>query len=414
MFLNIRASVSLVAFGALVPLGCSSTSNSSASGPSRCINSQCDAAPSLSDAGREPAEASAHVDTGAPPAVCVTGAGVTTLYEGPATTFGVGSDRVAILGDSLLSVPLAGGAPTVLVTPSPQNLFVLGSTAYYGGTLGGGGLMAVPTSGGAPRVFMSPSPLPLVPPAETDGTSIYFTPFRAIGDVGGISRVTPPSTTVVALTAERFMAVSVGSQGDDVYFIAVDLGLTSSFIGRVPKRGGQVEHLVPDIGVPVRTLAVDDSGLYWIQPLSRWADGIHRGGPYAILHAGLDGSSVQQIYGDGVNSIVAAHGRLYFTTATEVDSVAATGGPVTTIASNQNAPTMLTIAGGNLVWMNGFQGAPDGGTIRPSGVDGSVPGLDASGQGTRDGSAFSEASVILGEGGGGPQPTRIVTACIPK
>jgi hypothetical protein len=236
-----------------------------------------------------------------------------------------------------------------------------------------------------------------------------------VGDVGGISRVTPPSTTVVVLTTERFLAVSIGSQKEDVYFIAVDLALTSSFIGRVPKRGGQVEHLVSDIGVPVRTLAVDDSGLYWDQPLTRWADGIHRGAPYAVLHAGLDGSSVQQIYADGTNSMVAAHGRLYFTTPTEVDSVAATGGPVTTVASNQNEPTMLTIAGGNLVWMNGFQGAVDGGTMRPSGVDGSVPGLDASGQASRDGSASSEASAILGgEGGGGPQPTRIVTACIPK
>lgn len=339
---------------------------------------------------------------------------MTTLHEGPATTFGVGGDRVVILGDSLLSVPLTGGAPTVLATPSPQSLFVLSSTAYYeGGMLGGGGLMAVSTSGGVSRVFMSPSPLPPVPPAEADGTSIYFTPFRAVGDVGGLSKLTPPSTTVVALTTERFLAVSITSYGDNVYFIGYDPGLTSGFIGRVSKRGGVAEHLVSDIGVPVRTLAVDSSGLYWDQPLTRWADGIHRGAPYAILHAGLDGSSVQQIYADGTNSMAAAHGRLYFTTATEVESVAAIGGPVSTVAGNQNAPTMLTIAGGNLVWMNGFQGAVDGGALR-SGVDGSVPWPDASTSTSRDGSASREASVILGEGGGGPQPTRIVTACIPR
>jgi hypothetical protein len=243
----------------------------------------------------------------------------------------------------------------------PAKMFVIGSTAYYedwnppGGTLGG--LMAVPTSGGAPRVFMSPSPLPTVPPGSSDGTSYYFTPIRAVGDVGGLSMLTPPSTTVVALTTERFLAVSTKSYGDDAYFIGYDFALTNGFIGRVPKRGGAAQHLVSDIGFPVRTLVVDDTGLYW-------------GAPHAVLHAGLDGSSVQQILAEGPNSIAATHGRLYFTTATEVASVAAAGGPVATVAGNQNAPTMLTIAGSNLVWMNGFQGPPDGGAVGSPGVDG--------------------------------------------
>jgi hypothetical protein len=275
-------------------------------------------------------------------------------------------------------------------------------------------LMAVPTTGGALQTFLSALPASTVSPGTTGGISYYFTPVRAVGNVGGLSKLTPPSTTVDALTTERFLAFSIVPYGDDVYFIGTDTGLTSSFIGRVPKRGGAAEHLVADIGVPVRTLVVDESGLYWIQPLTRWADGIHRGGPYAVLHAGLDGSSVKQILADGPNSIAAAHGRLYFTTSSEVDSIAAAGGPVTTVAGNQNAPTMLTTAGGNLVWMNGFEGAPDGGIPGSSGVDGSVPGLDGSTPGSRDGSISGEASLILGEGGGGPQPTRIVTACIPE
>jgi hypothetical protein len=130
------------------------------------------------------AEASAGNETGAPPSICVTGPGSTTLYEGQVTTFAVARDRVVILGASLLSVPLGGGAPTVLATPSEaQDLFVLGSTAYYeesnppGGLASGGRapLMAVPAAGGALDVFASPSPLPMVPPGAADGTSYYFT-----------------------------------------------------------------------------------------------------------------------------------------------------------------------------------------------------------------------------------------------
>jgi hypothetical protein len=347
---------------------------------------------------------------------------VTTLYEGLATAFAVGRERVVIVSDSLLSVPLVGGAPTVIATPSePQGLFVLGSAAYYqewnppgGVVVGGGGmpLMAVPTTGGAPSVFLPALPAFTVSPGGTDVTSYYFTPVRGVGNVGGLSKLTPPSTTLDALTTERFLAFSIAPYGEYVYFIGTDTALTSSFIGRVPKRGGAAEHLVSDIGVPVRTLAVDESGLYWVQPLGRWADGIHRGAPYVVQHAGLDGSSVKQILADGPNSIVAAHGQLYFTSSREVDSVAATGGAVTTIAGNQNAPTMLTIAGGNLVWANGLDTGADAGSLRPSGVDGSVRSLDGSTSGPRDGSVSGEASIVGGEGGGGPQPTRIVTACI--
>jgi hypothetical protein len=181
------------------------------------------------------------------------------------------------------------------------------------------------------------------------------------------------------VTTERFLAVSIVPYGEDVYFIGTDLALKSSFIGRVPKRGGAVERLVSDIGIPVHTLAVDESGLYWVQPLGRWADGIHRGAPYVVLHSALDGSSVEQILADGPNSIAAARRRLYFTTTNEVDSIAATGGAISTAVASQNAPSELTIAGGNLVWANGLDTGPDGGSP---------------------------------QGGGAPQPTRIVTACL--
>jgi hypothetical protein len=421
LFLNGRTWVGLVAACALGPLGCSSTSRDGAGAPERCTSGQCDAGPSGSDAGPEPAEASPRADAGPPPA-CVTGADVTTLYEGLATAFAAGRERVVIVSDSLLSVPLAGGAPTVLATPSePHGLFVLGSTAYYqewnppgGVVVGGGGmpLMAVPTTGGAPSVFLPALPAFTVSPGGTDATSYYFTPVRGVGNVGGLSKLTPPSTTLDALTTERFLAFSIAAYGEYVYFIGTDTALTSSFIGRVPKRGGAVEHLVSDIGVPVRTLAVDESGLYWVQPLGRWADGIHRGAPYVVQHAELDGSSVKQILDDGPNAIAAAHGRLYFTTSTEVDSIAATGGTVTTIAANQNAPTMLTISGGNLVWVNGLQGAADGGVPQPSGVDGSA--VDGSIPGSPDGSIPREASLSIGEGGGAAFASRVVTTCIPN
>jgi hypothetical protein len=104
------------------------------------------------------------------------------------------------------------------------------------------------------------------------------------------------------------------------------------------------------------------------------------------MHAGLDGSSDTQILDQGPRNIAAARGRLYFTTATEVDSVSATGGPVTTVAANQNAPALLTVAGGNLVWGTGLE------LDRDAGI--SLVGVDS------------------GSSGPVQPPGRLVTACL--
>jgi hypothetical protein len=325
--------------------------------------------------------------TGEPP-TCLTGPGVTTLYEGNVTSFVTTSDRVVILGDSLLSVPLAGGAPIVLATPSlPHRLFAIGAMAYYEewNPPSGGGmpLMAVPVQGGEAEVFLPALSAVGIGTGGTDGTSYYFTPLRHSGDFGGLSSVTPPSTSVDALTTEPFIASSIVTEGAYVYFIGTDVDETLGFIGRVPKSGGAMEQIVPDIGIPVITLAVDEKGVYWNQPLSRWADGVHAGAPYVVMHANLDGSSAERLTDDAPSSLAALRGRLYFTTASGVNSIAATGGAVTTIATNQRTPSMLTISGGNLVWLD----APD------EGEDAGVTSI-----------------------GGSPSAsgrTRVVTTCIP-
>lgn len=315
---------------------------------------------------------------------CATGPGVTVLYEGTVTALAVAGDRVVVLSDALFSVPLAGGSPTLLTRPNyAQGLFTIDATAYYqewspdGGIVPGSGgypLMAVPTSGGRVTEFLSALPAEGTAGA-TDDTSYYFMPIRAVGDVGTISRLTPPSNTIVEVNAEPFSVYSIAPYGEDVYFIGdavSDTSLSNAFVGRVAKQGGTVQHLVSDIGLAT-SLVADASGLYWIQPLGRWSDGVLRGNPYSIAHAHLDGTSRETLITEDVTSLAVARGRAYFTTSTEVDSIASSGGAVTTITRDQNNPTMLTIAGGNLVWYRGVQNFGVDAGSAPSTGDSAAP-----------------------------------------
>jgi hypothetical protein len=331
---------------------------------------------------------------------CVTGPGVTTLYAGTVKAMAVAGKRVVILGDSLLSVPLAGGAPTVLANPTwAERLFAIGDTAYYeehsptGGLAPGSGgypLMAVPTAGGTAHEFLSALPA-LFPFGKADDTSYYFTSSGAVGGAA-LSRLTPPSTDVVPLTTERFIASSLAPVRDDVYFISSGLSPSANgHIGRLSKQGGKSEQVVPDVGMATNLVA-DASGLYWIQPQSRWADGVRRGNPYTLAHAALDGTSVDDSLAEDPRALAVADGVVYFTTSSEVKSVTADG-LAKTIASDQGGPMMLAVSGRNLVWMTGFQGAPDGGITIPALDAGSAPSLG-------DGSVSG--------------PSRVVTACIPK
>jgi hypothetical protein len=59
-------------------------------------------------------------------------------------------------------------------------------------------------------------------------------------------------------------------------------------------------------------------------------------------------------------SLVAANGRLYFSTGSEIESVSVKGGATTTLASNLTTAGLLSIAGGNVVWVDSYARAMSG------------------------------------------------------
>jgi hypothetical protein len=126
-------------------------------------------------------------------------------------------------------------------------------------------------------------------------------------------------------------------------------------IARIPKTGGSVQRIVTNIGHP-GNLAADASGLYWSQdpPAAFGA------GPGRLARSNLDGSAPSTLLSQEPISLVAANGRLYFSTGSEIESISVTGGATTTLASNLTFAGLLTVAGGNVVWIDPYGQALSG------------------------------------------------------
>jgi hypothetical protein len=319
-------------------------------------------------AGHSPTTDSAPSPSSAQQLVCATGPGVTQLYvlgEPAATQPVVTGDQVLLaVTESLLAVPVAGGAPSTLaVAEGPSAPVVLDGIAYFQASAAVGlpdaqgkqptqsEVYAVAVAGG------NATPMPALDtftPVAADGSSLYLEENSL-----GFERWTPPSGTANDLPVDAGLLIDgMTIQGGYLYVAGQDIkvgGFLNGVIERIPKAGGSAERIVTGIGHPWNLVA-DSVALYW----SEDPPGLYGVGPGRLARSSLDGKSLATVFQQNATSLVAANGRLYFSLGTEVDSISTTGGATTTIASGLANAGLLAVAGGNVIWVDPYSQALSG------------------------------------------------------
>jgi hypothetical protein len=319
-------------------------------------------------AGHSPTTDSGSSPSSAQQLVCATGPGVTELYvlgEPAATQPVVTGDQVLLaVTESLLRVPVAGGAPdTLAVAEGPTAPVVLDGIAYFQASAAVGlpdaqgkqptqsEVYAVAVAGGNATPMPS---LDTFTPVAADGSSLYLEESSL-----GFERWTPPSGAANDLPVDAgFLIDGMTIQSDYLYVAGQDIkvgGFLNGVIERVPKAGGSAERIVTGIGHPWNLVA-DSAALYW----SEDPPGLYGVGPGRLARSSLDGKSVATVFEQNATSLVAANGRLYFSLGTEVDSISTTGGATTTIASGLGNAGLLAVADSNVIWVDPYSQALSG------------------------------------------------------
>ena len=287
------------------------------------------------------------------------GCGVVSLYdfEGAAPTqpFLTGTDLIIATTTSVVDVSVVSRVPRRLTSATSLSMaVVLDGGVYFKG--------AVPVAGANPdaagpvaseaHVFMvplvggSPTEYPALgeaSPVAADDTSIY------LESAGRVVRWTPKTGNTVSLPIDVGWVVDgVSLQGDYLYLAAQDArlsGFTNGLIARIPRDGsGAVATIVTGIGHPW-SLTADAAGLYWSEDPPTLA------GAGRIARSALDGTSVVTVVGTNASSLAVAGEHLIFTVGGDVDAVLTTGGAVTVLASDQQAPGFITAVGDKVVWL---------------------------------------------------------------
>jgi hypothetical protein len=181
----------------------------------------------------------------------------TNLVDGlaidAANAYYASGDRTQIV---VSSVPLGGGAMTTLATAPPRGIDVGtpfesvatdGTNVYF---LTSDSVMKVPLSGGAPVALATgQSTLTTI---ATDGQNVYWAANTAILKVP-VGGGTPVTLGQDPNGAPTFLDVD----GDELYYV------TGVSVAKVSTQGGAIATLVRDSTNLVGGLAVDASSVYW-------------------------------------------------------------------------------------------------------------------------------------------------------
>lgn len=295
------------------------------------------------------------------PAPCLTGPGVTTLFQDAGFGLAVAGDQ-AVIGTihEIVRVPIAGGSPvSVASAEDPYGLLVMGDNVYFTGMHDSGpvdsqgkqpsatSLYVVPLAGGEPAILLSAAPN--VDAWTTDGTSLFYSSYA-----WSVTKLTPPVTTTVDLPlVGKPIVNAIAVNGDYVYVATNDISSNdpkNGGIQRLPKAGGPPQVIVANIGHPWSLLA-DESSLYWVEdpPTGTFGDS-------HIVRAALDGTGITTLLPHGSRAMAITGDSLFFESDV-IGRIPKTGGAVSIVASDQMGEDFLKVAGGNLVWVNHAQKA---------------------------------------------------------
>ena len=197
------------------------------------------------------------------------GGGTPTTLAGAGDGFSLAVDSVSVYWtsggtNSVLSVPIAGGAPVTLCPSIAQpeyGMAVNGSSVYW---VAQSGMMSVPLAGGTPATIAPGSALQFT---ALDATYVYWATQSVVlrAPLGGGTPTTMGSGFVI-----RGLAVN----GGNVFWSDLSAGTIMS----APLGGGSAVTLVSGRQSP-GNIAIDSANIYWAEAMS----------PGGVLRAPLAG-----------------------------------------------------------------------------------------------------------------------------
>jgi len=270
---------------------------------------------------------------------------------------------------------VVGCGSTPLVHPDSG---VPGVYAYfYANPVDGGAIFAVPAGGGAPvRLAAGDNDHNLGSGFAFDADSVYYSDEHWSAGVGsglvGTVLALPRTGGSPRSIADGLDQVSAIALDDDaVYFVDVQQTGNGSqtFIGRVPKAGGQVQHVVDLPSVGVAALAVAGGYVYWTQSDRQVVRVLALGGSPEPLSAGAAAPLAIAVDASGVYWLDIGHVGVDCPANDGQVSRFVPGQPeATPLASNLKGADALAVSAGAVFWTTSGFGCnvstlPGGGAV---------------------------------------------------
>ncbi len=255
--------------------------------------------------------------------------------------------------DSLIEVPLAGGAPVALadLAATPQKLVADDANLYW---IDGTTVSTLPVSGGSLVTLASTVNTPLDLLARANDVIWSETTGSAHGETGAVRSVPKTGGPVSVITQGGDAPRELGADASWVYWTeGGPIGLTEGFgrIARVPAGGGAALTFVSGVTSDAAPIAVSDAQVFI-------ADG------FRVKRVPVSGGKVETVavaY-DGVTSLATDGAFVYWVEGplSNVRKAPAAGGAVTNLASVSGSGVSpgpggpIHLQTGTVYWMTNF------------------------------------------------------------
>ena len=303
------------------------------------------------------------------PPTCLLGTSVATIFtstDGSVTqpALSYGGPLFLTTPTSVLALSIVGGVPPQMVIDAegPSRVEAIGEQFYFQASSASGAGDPQPAADASPQLFSGSygrtglttiDGLGAFSPITSDASSIYLLS-------GSTLERLPTYGSATMLASDTSLFIYDAAVGTDyLYVAALDTtvgGSTNGVIGRTPLDGtGTMERIVTGIGHPIR-IAADETSLYWAED----PPALYGAGPGRLARSNLDGSAPTTLLPKEPISFVASNGRLYLSFGTEIDVMAASGGPTYPVARGLSTAGLLLVADDELFWVDPFSQALSG------------------------------------------------------